>query len=465
MRIEDDIVYSGEKTDEILSRIDGDMFNYFIRDFIFIFYHDLENNIRTMRLFNDVNKDDTLAQLRSKEDFFEPFYEIINAHVHPEDRQKVIDAVSPDKYVELMQNRKEETVYYRWQYPDGKYVYNKIVVTKMDRVDEAPTRIIIAGYEVDDEVREKMEVEKEMDFQISLLDGLSREYHTVWLITPDRKMELYRTTGVTTIRAAVQLGLDTQYYDDAMEQYAEKFIAKSDRKRVIKATKFDTIMKMMPDTGIYTVTYKRIDEAGNQSYHQLCYAKAKGKDRKIGIVVAFRDADALIRQQLNAERAFQEAVKERDVDVLTGLKNRYSYERKIEEYPKMDKKRIGCIYIDVDGLHELNNEEGHDAGDGLIRFVADAACKIWGRDNAFRIGGDEFVLFVFDHDDTVFDDELKVFTEALAPMGYSASVGYYSQPLENIDMADFIKKAESWMYQAKEQHYSGARDRRRSRRD
>ena len=30
-----------------------------------------------------------------------------------------------------------------------------------------------------------------------------------------------------------------------------------------------------------------------------------------------------------------------------------------------------CVYIDANGLHELNNERGHEAGDLMLRFVAE----------------------------------------------------------------------------------------------
>ncbi len=53
-----------------------------------------------------------------------------------------------------------------------------------------------------------------------------------------------------------------------------------------------------------------------------------------------------------------------------------------------------CIYIDANGLHEINNERGHEAGDQLLRAVAERFCG-----SSFRgtistaCGGDEFVVF------------------------------------------------------------------------
>lgn len=57
------------------------------------------------------------------------------------------------------------------------------------------------------------------------------------------------------------------------------------------------------------------------------------------------------------------------------------------------KKRLACIYIDANGLHEINNARGHLAGDQMLRFIADTLKVSFGEEALYRIGGDEFVVF------------------------------------------------------------------------
>lgn len=64
------------------------------------------------------------------------------------------------------------------------------------------------------------------------------------------------------------------------------------------------------------------------------------------------------------------------VDSLTGLLNRNSFERSISEYDKSEEKTCAGLYIDVNGLHELNNKEGHAAGDEMLKFVANAVQEL-----------------------------------------------------------------------------------------
>ena len=50
--------------------------------------------------------------------------------------------------------------------------------------------------------------------------------------------------------------------------------------------------------------------------------------------------------------------------------------------------------MDAVGLHEINNHLGHEAGDHMLRSIADGIRKYFPDDCAYRIGGDEFVLRV-----------------------------------------------------------------------
>ena len=59
-----------------------------------------------------------------------------------------------------------------------------------------------------------------------------------------------------------------------------------------------------------------------------------------------------------------------EIDMLTGVRNRNSYEQNLSIYPSLCKKNLSCIFADLNGLHELNNTKGHEAGDKMLQFVA-----------------------------------------------------------------------------------------------
>ena len=149
------------------------------------------------------------------------------------------------------------------------------------------------------------------------------------------------------------------------------------------------------------------------------------------------------------------------VDVLTGLYNRNRYEQDLAHIAEECSSGLSCIFIDVNGLHELNNSRGHEAGDRMLKAVAREIQSRLGGQHAYRVGGDEFIIFTVD----VGKDEVIRSSEAVAAMlaaeGYYVSVGvdWHPAPVEHLDL--LVKTAEKRMYDAKRAYYqTPGRDRR-----
>jgi diguanylate cyclase (GGDEF)-like protein len=85
-------------------------------------------------------------------------------------------------------------------------------------------------------------------------------------------------------------------------------------------------------------------------------------------------------------------------DELTGLLNRRGFFKRAElELASLrENGRPGLVlFMDVDGLKELNDTEGHDAGDQLLCETAELLHELFRADDVLaRIGGDEFAVFV-----------------------------------------------------------------------
>lgn len=91
---------------------------------------------------------------------------------------------------------------------------------------------------------------------------------------------------------------------------------------------------------------------------------------------------------------------ERDVDALTGLLNRNGLERRLKEMFKFPDK-LGCgalVMIDADGLKQINDKFGHEAGDAYLKNIADSLSSFGGKNFiCSRQGGDEFVMLIFNY--------------------------------------------------------------------
>ncbi len=146
-----------------------------------------------------------------------------------------------------------------------------------------------------------------------------------------------------------------------------------------------------------------------------------------------------------------------ETDILTGLKNRNSFEWNLGRYTDTDKERILCIYIDVNGLHEVNNTKGHKAGDEMLQYIAKEAQDIFGEEHTYRIGGDEYVSFLFNEEIDDLTDMLQKLQQRTKLMNYHIAVGYSVQDKDNLDITKLIKDAEYMMYKQKDIYYSKAR--------
>ena len=91
-------------------------------------------------------------------------------------------------------------------------------------------------------------------------------------------------------------------------------------------------------------------------------------------------------------RKRQELVDTMNRDALTYLFNRLKFNEDIETHKNSSDPVFTCLYIDVNGLHELNNHLGHQKGDDMLCCIADTLKKYFSDDRVYRIGGDEFVV-------------------------------------------------------------------------
>lgn len=157
------------------------------------------------------------------------------------------------------------------------------------------------------------------------------------------------------------------------------------------------------------------------------------------------------------------AMKEKgERDILSGLYNRNKYESDLPVFPKLYHKSLACIYIDVNGLHELNNTKGHEAGDQMLKAVSEQIRGKFGERYAYRVGGDEFIIFAIDMEEDEVNEKTVEIVEKLEKSRIYVSVGVYWDS-GDFSVGTLIKNAEKNMYNAKREFYSKETNDRRMR--
>jgi diguanylate cyclase (GGDEF)-like protein len=149
-------------------------------------------------------------------------------------------------------------------------------------------------------------------------------------------------------------------------------------------------------------------------------------------------------------------------DGLTGLPNRSLFGKllgqSINEARRYD-RQLAVAFLDLDRFKQINDTLGHDAGDHLLREVANRlqGC-VRGSDTVARLGGDEFVVLLLDLVDPkyaalVAQKILAAIAKPITLLGHefrvTASVGISVLPQDGFDEQTLTKNADVAMYQAK----------------
>ena len=148
-------------------------------------------------------------------------------------------------------------------------------------------------------------------------------------------------------------------------------------------------------------------------------------------------------------------------DELTSLPNRLLFKEYLNRAlarKRRDGGNLALLFVDLDNFKFINDSQGHDAGDELLREVSNRIKdSVREADLVTRFGGDEFTIIVEDAENENLDHLsnriLSLLTEKYVISGaeqyVSASIGVAIFPNDGEDSNTLLKSADAAMYQAK----------------
>lgn len=145
-------------------------------------------------------------------------------------------------------------------------------------------------------------------------------------------------------------------------------------------------------------------------------------------------------------------------DALTGVKSKHAFavqegqlETKIVE-EEIDE--FGVVICDLNGLKQVNDTQGHQAGDEYIRAACKMLCNYYKHSPVFRIGGDEFAVLLQGRD---YEARYDILNAINAEIESNLTTG---KVVASLGMAEFdkekdqsfhevFKRADEMMYERK----------------
>ena len=175
-----------------------------------------------------------------------------------------------------------------------------------------------------------------------------------------------------------------------------------------------------------------------------------------GAVIVFRDVSA-------ARAMVVQMTHSAEHDFLTGLPNRMLFNDRLSQAitlaPRHNKK-VGVLFLDLDGFKHINDSLGHPIGDKLLQSIAKCLVNcVRSSDTVSRQGGDEFVVLLseMEQSEDAAISALRMLQAVAEPhsidhhdLHVTTSIGVSVYPDDGKDAETLIKNADTAMYQAKE---------------
>mgnify|MGYP000853299543 CR=1 FL=1 len=170
-----------------------------------------------------------------------------------------------------------------------------------------------------------------------------------------------------------------------------------------------------------------------------------------------------LNQRLGNLREQRDALRQlADTDSLTGLPNRRAGLRELAvqiERARTEGTPLVIGFLDIDLFKEINDRHGHAIGDDVLQAVAAALrASLRGRDEVFRMGGEEFLLLLPGASREVATARLRQVASRITEAGHAlrvdglsvtASIGLAQWRDGQDDLAGLLRRADHAMYGAK----------------
>ena len=419
-------------------------------DYFYLYYVDLQTN-GFLEYRSDRASEDIVLERRG-EDFFAQSIKDAHDLIYPADLDAFLNAFDKDNILDTIDRYGMFTLSYRLLV-QGAPAYVNMKITRM--VDD-PNHLVVGINNVDAQMRIQEEVERAREERSTFarITALAGNYICIYTVDPttDHYVE-YNVSPDYEHLGLAKAGDD--FFGVARRESATRIYAE-DVDRFLASFDKEQVLAEVQSNGVFALEY-RLLLGGVPTYVRIKAALVEEVDG-LQLVVGISNIDKQVKheqeyaQRLRAERA------KANIDALTGLQNKHAYidheaelDREIEASTAAD---FAVVVLDINGLKQINDTQGHTQGDALIVSAAQAITAVFVHCPVYRVGGDEFVVIVsgdeYDDIDNLLQHIATANTSGLAQGGVVIACGM-SRYNRNTDtkVATVFERADSNMYRNK----------------
>ena len=383
-------VQQGEKKEkEIHDHIASAM----AEDYEVIFYIEIESGEYLQ--FSKSRKYETLNAPEFGKDFYGDALRSIEDCVYPADQEYAKSFYDKETLLNNLEDRRSFSFKYRVMINNEPRFF---LFTLMR--ESSGQYFIFYEKDIEDELKaEKVQKENQKKTATfsQIAEALASNYDVIYYV--DIKDSSYVSYEGKNIFGQMEINRSgDDFFNDSLIKLPQ-VVHRQDCSQVSDFINKDNMISRLETHKDYSIDY-RIISSGKSRYTRI---NARKSSDGTHFIISVEDIDAEVqreKQQLRALKTEKELARR---DELTGVKNKTAYmelEKSVQGNIDngMDYLTFALVVCDTNNLKLINDTQGHAAGDEYIRESARLLCDIFVHSPVFRVGGDEFVVFLRGND-------------------------------------------------------------------
>lgn len=380
------LVEAGEKKEK---EVHDHIASVMAEDYEAIFYIDIESG--EYLTFSKSQKYMTLDAVATGKDFFKDALISIEDCIYPDDWEYAKSFYNKESMLKNLEGRRSFSFKYR------------VLINKEPRFflftvmrERNSQYLIFYEKDIEDELlaeKKQKENQKQSITFTQIAESLASIYDVIYYVNvADSSYVCYHANDIYGQLEINRSGDD--FYGESLTNIPQ-MIHVQDREKLSDFINKDNMISTMENHKDCSINYRMI-VSGKPQYTRMTVRKSSDGTH---FIIGVENVDNEIKKE---KQHLKELKTEKELarrDELTGVKNKTAY-KELEASVQgsiendIDSLAFAIVVCDTNNLKQINDTKGHAAGDEYLRSSSQLLCNIFVHSPVFRVGGDEFVVFL-----------------------------------------------------------------------
>ncbi|MCR4990352.1 MAG: diguanylate cyclase [Lachnospiraceae bacterium] len=386
-------------------------------------------------------------------DFYKETLDNIERYVHPDDREFASSLYGREEMLGNLEGRRSYSYKYRIMLGGEPRYFRFTVMRANDN-----RHFVLFEKDIDDEVTAenmRQESHKKIVTFSRIAESLAANYDVIYYV--DAQDSSFISYECNNIYGKLDMQKTGEDFFAESQKDIPFIVHKNDRDTALGFLDKDHLSTVLKDHKSCSTEYRVME--GKRAHYVRLTARKTGDGTHY--IIGIENIDAEVKKEKQILKALNTEKELARRDELTGIRNKTAY-KELEKSVQsnidkgMDYLTFALAVCDANNLKKINDTEGHGAGDEYIKQSAALLCEIFDHSPVFRVGGDEFVVFLRGKDYTNRMELFKDLRERVrenqhtgdGPVLASGMSDY--DPQNDMFVSEILERADREMYKNKQ---------------